>query len=247
MLAQPILGPYGSVMSTLSIDVWSDIACPWCFVGKKRLETALAQFPNASNVRVTWHSFELDPGAKAQRDPDISSAAHLAKKYGKTFHEAEMMLQRMTEVGAAEGIEFRFDRVRGGNTFDAHRLLHHAQRHNVQTAMKERLLVAYFGEGKSLSDRGTLASLAAEVGLDQEAVSEMLASDQYTTEVRQDENNARQLGISGVPFFVIGSRYGVSGAQPADALLQVIRKAWDETAPAIDAASGEVCGPESCA
>jgi predicted DsbA family dithiol-disulfide isomerase len=236
-------------MKTLKIDVWSDIACPWCYVGKRRLEAALADFPHRDAVAVTWHSFELDPSAPAVAPATPSYAERLARKYGRTVAHAQGMIDNMTKVAAVDGLEMRFDRVRAGNTFDAHRLLHLAADKGVQNAMKERLMRAYMTEGEAVGDRDTLARLAADVGLDAEEVRATLATDRYAAEVRADEQNAREIGITGVPFFAVAERYGVSGAQPAEVLREVLDKAWEalaDEAPATPA-EGAVCGPDGCA
>ncbi|MDB4930152.1 MAG: dsbA [Myxococcaceae bacterium] len=236
-------------MKTLKIDVWSDIACPWCYVGKRRLEAALADFPHRDAVAVTWHSFELDPSAPAIAPATPGYAERLAAKYGRSVAHAQGMIDNMTKVAAVDGLDMRFDKVRAGNTFDAHRLIHFAADKGVQGAMKERLLRAYMTEGEAIGDREVLARLAAEVGLDAAEVAAVLASDRYADGVRADEQNAREIGITGVPFFAVAERYGVSGAQPAEVLLEVLEKAWealpDEAATA--PVEGAVCGPDGCA
>ncbi|MDB4947068.1 MAG: 2-hydroxychromene-2-carboxylate isomerase/DsbA-like thioredoxin domain protein [Labilithrix sp.] len=234
--------------SDLRIDVWSDIACPWCYVGKRRLEAALEKFAHRSAVTVRWRAFELDPSAPAERDPQVGYAERLAKKYGSSAREAEGMIQRMTDTAAADGLDFRFDRIRSGSTFDAHRVIHFAAAHGKQDAVKERLLRAYMTEGEIMSDHETLVRLAAEAGLDPEQVRAMLASDAEKKAVHEDEDEARQLGISGVPFFVIGGKYAVSGAQPAELLLRALEKAWDDvTERPRPFGEGAACGPEGCA
>lgn len=234
-------------MSELRIDVWSDIACPWCYVGKRRLEAALARFPHRDAVSLTWRAFELDPAAPRAHDPGTSYAARLARKYGSSVAQAEAMIRRMTETAAADGLDLRFDRVRPGNTFDAHRLLHLARGRGRQDALKERLLRAYFTEGEPIGDPAALARLAGEVGLDPAEVQAVLTSDAHAAAVRADEETARRLGIHGVPFFVLAGRYAVSGAQPADALLGALQTAWDDARePDEDAADGAACGPDGC-
>jgi predicted DsbA family dithiol-disulfide isomerase len=234
-------------MKKLRVDVWSDIACPWCYVGKRRLEAALARFPHRDDVTVEWHAFELDPSAPAVRDTSATYGERLARKYGSSLARAEEMIKTMTDTAAKDGLDFHFERIRPGNTFDAHRLLHLAHERGVQDALKERLLRAYMTEGAPIGDRDTLVRLAAEAGLDAEEAHTALVTDAFADEVRADEAQARELGITGVPFFVLGG-YGVSGAQPADALLQVLTRAWDETAEAeVPFAEGAACGPDGCA
>ncbi|HEU0035557.1 MAG TPA: DsbA family oxidoreductase [Kofleriaceae bacterium] len=233
-------------MSSLRLDIWSDIACPWCYVGKRRLEAALARFEHASDVVIHWRAFELDPGAPRVRDRRQSYAERLAAKYRTRPAEAEAMIARMTQVAAAEGLDFRFDLAQAGNTFDAHRLLHLAHVRDRQDALKERLLRAYFTEGKAIGDPDVLHALAVEAGLDSAEVRAVLDSDRHADDVRADEAEARELGITGVPFFVLDGRLGVSGAQPADVLLGALERAWRDRGPSI-IADGAVCGPDGCA
>src|SRR3954447_4265891 len=185
----------------MNVEIWSDIACPWCYVGKRRLEAALAEFEHRDEVAITWRSFELDPPAPCERGGD--RAAHLAEKYGTTRERALEMQRHMTDVAATEGLEFRFDRARSGNTFDAHRLLHLAAEHGMQDAVKERVMRAYLTEGRLVGDPEVLEELGAEAGLPRQAVAEVLATDRYAAEVREDERTAAALGIHAVPFFVV--------------------------------------------
>ena len=231
-------------MRSLSVQVWSDLACPWCYVGKRRLEAALARLPEPAGIEVTWRSFELDAAAPRVQPPGLAYAERLARKYGTSDAEAEEMIARMTAIAAAEGLSFRFDLVRPGNTFDAHRLLHLAHARGVQDALKERLLRAYLTEGEAIGDPATLARLATEAGLDVDEVRGVLSGDAYAAAVRADEHEARRLGIHGVPFFVLGGRYGVSGAQPVEVLQQALSAARAEAQP--PAAEGDVCGPDGC-
>ncbi|WP_437726260.1 DsbA family oxidoreductase [Sorangium sp. So ce861] len=233
----------------LRVDVWSDIACPWCYVGKRRLEAALARFPYRDAVEVVWRAFELDPSAKRVLGAEVSYAERLARKYGASVAKAEAMIRQMTEVAAADGLAFHFEKVRPGNTFDAHRVLHLAAERGAQGAVKERLLRAYMTEGEAIGEPEVLARLAGEVGLDPAEVREALAGDAFAAEVRADEAEARAIGVTGVPFFAFGGRYGVSGAQPAEALLGVLQRAWDEAAGEPDPAfaEGAACGPDGCA
>jgi predicted DsbA family dithiol-disulfide isomerase len=236
-------------MKKLRIDVWSDIVCPWCYVGKRRLETALAQFPHRDAVEVVWRAFELDPSAPAVRGEGVPHAERLARKYGITVARAEEMTQRLTEVAAADGLDFRFDRIRPGRTFDAHRLLHLAAERGLQDSLKERLLRAYMTEGAAIGDPETLVRLASDVGLDAEEARRVVSTDAYSADVRSEEDDARDIGITGVPFFVIGGRYAVSGAQPAELLLRAITTAWSELPELADGelAEGATCGPDGCA
>jgi predicted DsbA family dithiol-disulfide isomerase len=213
----------------VEIEIWSDIACPWCYIGKRRFEAALAQFEHSDQVRVSWRSFELDPGAPAEREGD--RAERLAEKYGMTVEQARDAEQKLTGVAAEEGLPFRFDIARGGNTFDGHRLVHLAESHGLQDAMKELLLRAYFTEGELISDHDALVRLAVEAGLDQQEAREMLDSDHYADDVRADERTAGELGISAVPTFVVDRKLGASGAQPPEALLELLRQGWAKRSP----------------
>jgi len=213
----------------LTVDVWSDIACPWCYVGKRRLEGALARFAHRDQVAVRWHAFELDPDAPAAVDPRESLAQRLARKYGRTVAQAEAMNAHLVNLAKGEGIAMDFVRLRSGNTFDAHRLVHWAGLHGRQDEMKERLLRAYFSEGELMSDGETLVRLATEVGLDAAEARAMLARGEHADDVRADEQRANLLEIHGVPFFVFAERFGVSGAQSVDVLLDTLNKAWATT------------------
>ena len=214
----------------MDVEIWSDIACPWCYIGKRRFEAALDRFEHREEVKVTWRSFELDPGAPQERTGD--RAEHLAKKYGMTVEQAREAEQRLTEAAAGEGLPFRFDIARSGNTFDGHRLVHLAETQDLQDELKERLLRAYFTEGELISDQETLVRVAVEVGLDEQEVRELLAGDRFADEVRADERTAGELGISAVPTFVVDRQLGASGAQPPDALLDLLRQGWARRSPA---------------
>jgi predicted DsbA family dithiol-disulfide isomerase len=228
----------------LNVEIWSDIACPWCYVGKRRFEAALASFEHRDEVQVTWRSFELDPAAPAERAGDRNE--HLASKYGVSRERAEQMHAQMTEVAAGEGLDFRFDLARGGNMFDAHRIVHLAAAHGLQDAMKERLFRAYLGEGELVSDHATLERLAVEVGVPEDEVRDVLTTDRYAAEVREDERAASGLGIHAVPFFVVDRAIGASGAQPPEVLAEMLRQAWEQR-PKLDAvADGATCGPDGC-
>jgi predicted DsbA family dithiol-disulfide isomerase len=228
----------------MEVEIWSDIACPWCYIGKRRFEAALAGFEHRDDVTVTWRSFELDPTAPHEREGDLAEL--LARKYGMPLADARAKQQQMTEVAATEGAEFRFDLARSGSTFDAHRIVHLAAEHGLQDAMKERLLRAYFGEGKLVSDHETLAALAAEVGLPQDAVAETLGGDRYAEQVREEEQTAHQLGISAVPTFVVDRALAASGAHPPDALLNLLRQGWEASTRVPVIAGGETCGIDGC-
>jgi len=208
----------------MDIEIWSDIACPWCYVGKRRFEAALAAFEHRDEVTVTWRSFALDPAAPRERAVD--GATHLAEKYGTSRDQALAMQKRMTDVAAGERLDFRFDLARGGNTFDAHRLLHLAAAHGAQDAMKERLMRGYLTEGEAIGDPAVLERLALEAGLPADDVRDVLGGDRYAAEVREDERTAAGLGIHAVPFFVVDRALGAAGAQPPETLRELLDRGW---------------------
>ncbi len=231
----------------MRVEIWSDVVCPWCYVGKRRFEAALARFEHRDRVEVVWRAFELDPSAPPERQG--AYAERLATKYRVDATEARAMIDRMVSAGAADGLELRFDRARPGNTFDAHRLLHLAAERGVQDDLKERFLLATFTEGEPISDHGTLARLAAQVGLDADEVVAVLAGDAYVAEVRADERLAAQLDVTGVPFFVVDGRYALPGAQPPDLLLRVLERARDEAHRQAMVVGGEIaagCDGDAC-
>jgi predicted DsbA family dithiol-disulfide isomerase len=235
------------VINKMRIDVWSDIACPWCFVGKRRLEAALERLPERDQVEVVWRAFELDPQAPRERDRSVSYAERLSKKYGSPLPQAQAQIARMTETAKADGLDFDFEHIRPGNTFDAHRLLHLAEVRGLQDAVKERFLLAYMSEGEAIGDPEVLQRLATEAGLPAEDVRAVLSSDTYAAEVREDEREAHELGINGVPFFVFDERLALSGAQPAELFLSALKQAFaDRAAQPESFQEGAVCGPEGC-
>ena len=235
----------------MKVEIWSDVVCPWCYVGKRRFEQALAAFPHRDAVEVVWRSFELDPSAPAQRPGPY--AEHLAAKYGIDVEQAQHRMDGMTATAAVDGLELRFDRARGGNTFDAHRLLHLAAEDGLQDVLQERLMHATFTEGQPIGDHDVLVRLADDAGLDTERARTVLSEGTYGDAVRADEEQARQLRISGVPFFAIDRTYGLAGAQPVDVIRQALELAWSErgadaAAPAtVGASAGSGCDDTSCA
>jgi predicted DsbA family dithiol-disulfide isomerase len=226
------------------VEIWSVIACPWCYVGKRRFEAALEQFEHADQVQVTWKSFELDPGAPPVREED--GATHLAQKYGTSRERAQEMQDHMTQVAAGDGLDFRFDLARGGNTFDAHRLIHLAEAHGVQDAMKERLMRAYLTEGQVIGDVKVLEALALEVGLPEDEVRDVLTTDRYADAVRDDERTASSLGINAVPFFVVDRKIAASGAQAPEVMLDLLRQAMPAEPVLPLVAEGDTCGVDGC-
>ena len=234
----------------MQVEIWSDVVCPFCYVGKRRFEAALAAFPHGDQVSVTWRSFELD--GSAPRTVEGSLVDRLAAKYGVPRAQAEAMNANVVAMAAGEGLEFRLDDARPGNTFDAHRLLHHAAAHGLQDAMKERLLRAYFTEGRAIGVLDTLVELAVEVGLEAGAVRGVLESDAHADDVRADQRDGTRLGIQGVPFFVLDRAFGVSGAQPVEVFGQALEQAWTAAHPltmvAVEGdADAAACADDGCA
>lgn len=209
----------------MDVEIWSDINCPWCYIGKRRFEAALSGFEHAAEVDVTWRSFELDPAAPAEAPGN--GAAMIAEKCGVPLGRARAMEQNVSEQAADEGLDYDLEHARLGSSFDAHRLVHLAKRDGLQDAMKERLFRARFSEGRLVSDPETLVQLASEVGLDGAEVRATLAGDAFASDVREDEATAQRLGISGVPMFVVDRAFGMSGAQPAEQLLALLEHAWE--------------------
>ncbi|UBV42369.1 DsbA family oxidoreductase [Deinococcus taeanensis] len=228
----------------LRVDIWSDVACPWCYIGKRRLERALDDFAHKEQVEIVWHAFELDPSTPAEHPQTMRDT--LAHKYGRSPAEAQGMMDHVTRTAAREGLTYQFEKARLGNTFLAHQLIHHAALHGHQDAMKERLLRAYMSEGELMSDLDTLVRLAQETGLDGSEVRAALQEGRHAQAVRQDETQAQALGISGVPFFVLGGKYGVSGAQDPATLLGALNQVWQETHPAPLTLLGAAAPADGC-
>jgi predicted DsbA family dithiol-disulfide isomerase len=204
----------------VKIEIWSDVVCPWCYIGKRRLEHALAEFEHANEVEITWRSFQLDPAAPREAIP---TKQRLAERFGP---QASQMSDQVAAIAKGEGLDFDNDRALSVNTFDTHRLLHLAHEEGVQDAAKERLLRAHFTEGADLSDPDTLVALMKEAGVSEDKTRAVLDNpDEYAKEVNSDIEEARALGATGVPFFVIDRKYGVSGAQPAETFLHALRTA----------------------
>ncbi|MGX5820924.1 DsbA family oxidoreductase [Chitinophaga lutea] len=224
----------------MKIDIWSDVACPFCFIGKRHLEAALEKFPHRDKVEVNWHSFELDPGAKEDYEEDQYEL--LAQKYGMSREQAVANSERVAASGEQAGIRFNFDTVQPTNTFNAHRLIQLARQQGKQDAVEETLFSAYFTQGRHIGKQATLEAVAAETGLDTKG---LFGTDAMVAEVRADEAQAQQLGIRGVPFFVFDMKYAISGAQPVNVFEQTLQKVWEENNPA-PAADGDMCADGVC-
>jgi predicted DsbA family dithiol-disulfide isomerase len=234
----------------VKIEIWSDVVCPWCYIGKRRLEEALTAFPHRADVEVVYRSFELDPTAPQAAIETTVEA--LARKWGTDVAGAREAMARGDAVAEEVGLHFVHHDAPRARTVDAHRLLHLALDEGVQAELKEALLAAYFLRGESMGDHDVLRKAAVDVGLDPARVDEVLASREYADAVLADIDQARAFGATGVPFYVVDRKYGISGAQPTEVFAQVLERAWDESHPpldvvATDAAGADACGPDGCA
>lgn len=209
--------------SPMQIEIWSDVICPWCYIGKRRFEQALADFPQRDQVQVVWRSFELDPAAAQQYPGTLDEM--LSKKYGVSPQQAAAMNARVTGIAQEVGLEYRLSQARPGNTFDAHRLLHFAATRGVGDRATERVMHAYFAEALPVGDRAALAKLAPEFGIPESKALALLESDAYADAVRADEARAAGFGITGVPCFVFDEKSAVSGAQPLEVFAAALREA----------------------
>ena len=241
----------------MKIEIWSDVACPWCYIGKRRFEAALAEFPHRDAVEVQWRSYQLDPSLPEHYDG--TELDYLSTRKGMAPEQVSQMFDHVAAQARGEGLDYRFDAVVVANSFTAHRLIHLAARHGKQDAAKERLLSDHFEHGQDIGSRDYLTGLGGELGLDAGAVAELFTSDKYADDVRQDFAEARALGISGVPFFVIDRKFGLSGAQPSATFSMALERAWQDAHPLAmvnaggpgteDGAEkdGGACGPQGCA
>ncbi|TDQ19079.1 putative DsbA family dithiol-disulfide isomerase [Algoriphagus boseongensis] len=224
----------------MKIEIWSDVVCPFCYIGKRKMEKALEKFPFRDKVDIEWKSFQLNPEQKT--NPSISTIQHLAESKGWSLEQTRQITANVVEMAEAEGLTFDFEKAVVANTKNAHRLIHLAKEVGLQDAMKERLLKAYFSEGRNVDDFDTLISLGKEVGLEGEKIKAMLESEIYQDAVDQDIYESRLIGVRGVPFFVLDRKFGISGAQPDEVFDQSLEKAWSEFAknnPVLDVVSSE--------
>jgi predicted DsbA family dithiol-disulfide isomerase len=229
----------------MQVEVWSDVVCPWCYIGKRRLEAALERFPHRDEVEVHWRSFQLDPTVPEGETHQTLPA--LAAKYGATVDQMRANMTRVEQVAAEEGLEYHLAEGISGNTSLAHELLHHAAEHGRQDALKERLLHAHFTEARSVFDLDSLVALATEVGLEPDEARSALTERRHRAAVAEDAATAQLLGATGVPFFVVDRKYGAAGAQPADLLLQILERAWAESHPLVTVPAADGCDDGTCA
>jgi predicted DsbA family dithiol-disulfide isomerase len=231
----------------MKVEIWSDVVCPFCYIGKRKFENALGQFAHRDDVQIEWKSFELTPDFQAL--PGESIHASLAKKKGVPEAEGRRMNDHMTLIAKEVGLNYDFDNTIPANTFLAHQLIHFAAHQGKQGEMKERLFAAYYLEGQNVGEIDTLARLAAEIGLDADEARHALLASTYANEVRRDEYEAQQIQVRGVPFFVFDDKYAVSGAQPSEVFAEVLDTVWAEAHPKAQPtmlADGPACGPEGC-
>lgn len=229
----------------MQIDIWSDIACPWCYIGKRRLETALTDHPQRDEITVAWHSYQLDPSLPEHYDG--TEAEYLASRKGMPVEQVRQMFGHVAEQAAGEGLAYDFDRLVVANSARAHQLLHLAKERGVADAVKEGLLSGHFEHGLDIGDVDALARVGVAAGLDEGEVRASLEDGRYEAAVAADIDMARQIGVTGVPFVVLDMKYAVSGAQPPEVFREVVDKALAERTPAVQVVqSGDVCGPDGC-
>lgn len=230
--------------SKMQVEIWSDVMCPFCYIGKRKFETALAQFTGKDEIEVVWKSFQLDPNQPTI--PDKTVQQYLAERKGMSLQQAQQMTDHVTNVAKQAGLTFHFDKAVTANSFDAHRLSHLAKQRGLQNELEEQLFAAYFTHGKNTADLATLVQLGTDIGLDAEEIKTVLQSNQYADDVRTDIYEARQLGVRGVPFFVFNRKYAVSGAQESQTFLGAIETSFSEWKKAMEASKlitveGAVC------
>lgn len=210
----------------MKIEIWSDIMCPFCYIGKRKFEKALEQFDHKDQVEISWKSFQLNPDMKT--DPAKSINEYLAEAKGWSIEQAKEMNGRVTQMAKGVGLAYDFDKAVVANSFDAHRLIQLAKTKNKGDLAEEHLFKAYFTEGKNIADHSTLMEIGVSIGLNAEDVKQMLEGNKYAQNVKEDIDESQQIGVRGVPFFVFNRKYAVSGAQESDTFLEVLQKAWDQ-------------------
>ncbi len=231
----------------MKVEIWSDVMCPFCYIGKRRFEESLAEFGHQDQIEVEWKSFQLQPDLKT--DPSLNVTEHLAKVKSWTLDYARQMNAHVTNMAAEVGLQYDFDRAVVANSFNAHRLMHLAHKHGSGDEAKEALLKAYFTEGKNIDDKQTLIEIGVKIGLSALEVDQMLESNAFADEVKHDIAEAQYLGIRGVPFFVLNNKYGISGAQAVPVFLETLNKSFGEwelenTKAPLEIIEGESCGPD---
>lgn len=210
----------------MRVDIWSDVMCPFCYIGKRHFEAALEEVVFGKNVEVVWHSFQLDPDTKPQ--PDKDAITYLAERKGQSIEWSKQAHAHVTQMAANAGLIYNFDKAVIANSFDAHRLLQQAKKYGKGDELEELLFKGYFTEGKDIANHTVLAGIAKDIGLDEQEVQNVLNSDMYSKEVQEDIATAAKIGVNGVPFFVVNNKYGISGAQPTETFTKTLSKAWEE-------------------
>lgn len=233
----------------MKIELWSDFSCPFCYVGKRRLEMALATFPHAKDVTIEYRSYQLDPNSDANNP--LNGYENFAKKHHMTLEQAKQRVAMFNQNAATVGLKYNYDILKPTNTFDAHRLAKWANTQGLETKLTERLMQAYFSEGLNIGNHETLAKLAGEVGLDPTAAKTILDSDDFGDQVRNEIAEGSEIGVQGVPFFVINRKYAISGAQPLEYFQKALEQIWQEDQPKINVfddadEEGHVCTDEGC-
>jgi predicted DsbA family dithiol-disulfide isomerase len=227
------------------VKIWSDVRCPFCYIGKKKFEAALEKFPKKDQVKVEWKSFQLAPSLKT--DTNLSSLDYFVQAKGVSIEQARQMFSGATNMAREEGIKFNLEEAILANSFMAHRLIQLAKSKDLGNEIEEALFKAHFEEAKNIDDTKVLIQVATSIGMDAVEVENTLESDAFAYEVKQDEMEARNIGVSGVPFFVFDDKYAVSGAQPSDAFLQNLEKSWEEYLlknPELDITKGDSCATD---
>ncbi len=233
----------------MKVEIWSDVMCPFCYIGKRKFEKALEQFPQKNDIEIVWKSFQLDPTTVT--DPNLNTIEHLAHKKGWSKEQANETIAHVTGIAKQVDLSFHFDKAVVANSFDAHRLSHLAKKYGKQNELEEKLFSAYFTEGKNTADHDSLLQIGIEIGLDKTEVSELLKSNQYAEEVEQDIYESQQVGVRGVPFFVLDRKYAVSGAQESSTFLQALTKSYEEhekenPIKLVNTDNDGTCGPDGC-
>ena len=229
----------------MKVNIWSDVRCPFCYIGKKKFEKALENFPQKDSIEVVWHSYQLDPNLET--DPNTNTVEYFTKAKGVSADQAKQMLGHATAMAKEVGLDFYLEEAVLANSFNAHRLIQLAKSKGLGNAIEEALFKAHFTEKKNIDDKTVLTETGVSVGLEEEEVKEMLASDAFENEVKQDELAARRIGVQGVPFFVLNNKYGISGAQSSEVFLETLEKAWGEYQqenPSLIISNGDSCSTD---
>jgi predicted DsbA family dithiol-disulfide isomerase len=231
----------------MNVEIWSDVMCPFCYIGKRKFEKALEQFAHKDKINIIWKSFQLDPTTVT--DPNLNTIDHLTKRKGWSKEQANQTIEHVSGIAKKVGLDFHFEKAVVANSFDAHRLSHLAKKYAKQHDLEEHLFKAYFTDGKNTADHKTLTELGLAAGLAESEIAAVLNSDQYATEVNEDIEQAQQVGVQGVPFFVLDRKYAVSGAQESETFLSALTKAYEESNSSKLETLGtneDLCGPDGC-